>query len=157
MLLCPVKNLCRLTQKFGERPEVYSQFGLKSHNGVDWSGKNPGDKVPLYAPLEGYLEIGDQGAKGYGKHVRIKTKQYDNKGRLKEVILGHFDSIDPRWKTGDFVPMGEKLGIMGTTGFSSGVHVHMGLRFLNAAGTVLDYDNGWKGYIDFHPFIIYWG
>lgn len=144
-----------MTQGFGQRPEVYLQFGLKGHNGVDFAGAYPGEKAPLYAPLEGYIEV-TRGTTGYGNHVRIKTKQLDDQGRRKEVILGHFDSIDEKWQTGMFVPLGERLGIMGTTGFSSGVHVHMGLRFLKQNGAVMNGDNGFAGYVDFLPWVIYW-
>ena len=154
MLLCPVKTPYRLTQKFGENPNVYNQFGLKGHNGLDFASDVPGKKVPMYCPMEGVaFEVGDQGAKGYGKFIRIRNTTPDATGHLKEVIMGHFDSIDV--KQGQFLPLGEKLGVMGTTGFSSGVHLHWGLRFLKD-GVVLDYDNGYKGYIDFLPYIIYW-
>lgn len=156
MLLCPVKQPRRKTQGFGERPDVYAQFGLKGHNGIDFAGEHAGEKVRLYAPIEGYLELGDQGNGGYGKYVRIRSKQLDDQGRRKDVILGHLDSFAPNIHNGMFIPLGECVGIMGTTGFSSGVHVHCGLRFLREDGSVLDSNNGYAGYVDFDPWVIDW-
>jgi murein DD-endopeptidase MepM/ murein hydrolase activator NlpD len=155
MLLCPLKNPCRLTQKFGERPEVYSQFGLKGHNGLDYADKVAGTKAPLYAPMEGIVKVvADQGKAGYGKYIRIVNTTPDEQGRFKEVTLGHFDSIEV--KQGQFIALGARVGIMGSTGFSTAVHVHFGLRHLDANGNVLKLDNGYKGSVDFLQYVISW-
>lgn len=155
MLLCPLRSPCRLTQKFGERPKVYAQFGLKGHNGIDYAAEAPNEKKPLYAPMEGIVsEVGDTADKGYGKYIRIVNQTPDSQGRFKEVTLGHFDSI--MVTKGQSVMLGEQVGIMGSTGFSSAVHVHFGLRHIDSQKNVLDYNNGYKGAVDFLPFIISW-
>ena len=155
MLLCPVQSPCRKTQDFGERPTVYAQFGLKGHNGIDLTGPTKGVLVPIYSALEGYVhQVGDQGAKGYGKFVRIRSTSPDNQGRLKETVYGHLSRIDV--KEGQFMPLGEPLGIMGATGFADAPHLHFGLRFLNLRGLVLNEDNGFSGYIDQWPYLRFW-
>lgn len=156
MLLCPIRQPLRMTQGFGLRPEVYAQFGMKGHNGIDFAGAFAGDIVPCYSPIEGYITLKNDGARGYGKHVIIRSKQLDGSRRRKEVVLGHLSSIDSKWKTGMFIPLGGRIGMIGTTGFSSGVHIHCGLRFLNAAGVVLNANNGFAGYVDFLQWVIYW-
>ena len=84
MILCPIQNKWiqlrpYITQEFGKNPQVYSQFGLKGHNGIDLRAKVG---TPLFAPFEGKVKAGNQGDKGYGKYIRIYK---DN----LEVILGH--------------------------------------------------------------------
>ena len=66
---------------------------------------------------------------GYGNEVRLVM------GSL-EVVYGHLDSIAVR--QGQFVAEGEKIGVIGTTGFSSGVHLHLGVREWEN-GQVLNY------------------
>jgi len=155
MLLSPIQNGAsfglggwkqtrpHLSQLFGKNPQIYAQFGLKGHNGIDYSGsKNSHD---IFAPMQGKIIVkNDKG--GYGLHVRIKDK-------TKEVVLGHFKSLSVI--DGQEVALGEKLGRMGTSGFSTGVHLHLGLRFLKN-GEVVNYDNGFAGYVDPVPYMITW-
>lgn len=155
MLHCPVKSPCRITQVFGENPKIYSQFGLKGHNGIDFTGPEKGVPVAIYSAIEGYVyEIGNQGKAGYGKYVRVRSHSPDDRGRLKETIYAHLSDITV--KQGQFMPMGDKVGIMGNTGFSTALHLHFGLRFLNTIGKVLDAGNGYSGYIDCLPYIRFW-
>lgn len=155
MILCPIQGRVRVTQRFGERPEVYKQFGLAGHNGIDFTGEYAGVLVPLYSPIEGILvEVGDEGKAGYGKFVRIRTDQLDGKGRKKEVVLGHLSEFATGVKKGAFIYQYDKVGIMGNTGFSSGPHCHMGLRFLTKQNQVIDYNNGFKGYVDYLPYLL---
>jgi murein DD-endopeptidase MepM/ murein hydrolase activator NlpD len=154
MLLCPIQSPCRITQKFGLNPQIYGQFGLKGHPGIDFTGPKPGVSVRIYSPIEGkVVDVGDQKNKGYGKYVRIRSLCPDGTGRVKEIILGHLSRIDV--VIGQFIPMGEYVGMMGNTGFSTAMHLHMGLRFIKD-GPVMNANNGFAGYIDFLPFIVFW-
>ena len=59
--------------------------------------------------------------------------------------------------------MGDFIGWSGNTGYSTGAHVHLGVRQLviNSKKDVWDceienYDNGYKGYIDILPYTLAW-
>ena len=151
MIVSPVGAPLRITQHFGERPEVYSKYGLKGHNGIDFTGKRPGQAVSIHTPYDGVvMEARDD--EGYGLMVRIETPVVN--GKARQLVLAHLSEFNVR--KGDYVPLGNKIGQMGNTGHSSGVHLHLGLRYLDAFGKVLDYNNGYHGYTNFEPYLLFW-
>ncbi len=156
MLLCPCKGQpgkdYRVTQKFGGNKQIYKQFGLEGHNGVDFAGPRPGDKIPLYSPYNGKIVKVGYGKSGFGNYVRILTDG-DANGEQREFTLAHFHSINEHVKEGGYAYLGDPLGIMGNSGFSTGVHLHLQMRRLKN-GKVLNYNNGYKGAIDFFPYMI---
>ena len=165
MLLCSLQNSAifthaswmqrrpRISQYFGENPQIYSQFGLKAHCGLDY-GVPEGTAV--FAPIDGMVKVKNSGTAGYGLHVRIR-----NPHKACEIVLGHLSEV--LVTDGQRVSVGDKIGLSGNTGFSTGAHVHEGFRLLktgdfkNVFGwEVLDYNNGYKGYIDHLEFLINW-
>ena len=50
----------------------------------------------------------------------------------------HFDAIDPKLKVGDKVQIGQFLGYMGSTGNSTGWHLHFGIT--NSSGSAINQD-----------------
>ena len=127
MILCPLQNggvlsdkiwiqrRPHVTQHFGENPDIYKQFGLRAHNGTDFRAAVG---TPLFSPIEGVVhEIGDQGNKGYGKFIRLRK---DN----VEIVMAHLSSI--LVKEEDRVYLGDRIGLTGNTGFSTGAHLHFG-------------------------------
>lgn len=156
MILSPIAGINRVTQKFGLRPEVYAQFGMKGHNGIDLTPRFKSQMAVIHAPIEGIVTVvQDDGKSGYGKYIKIRTIAPDSKGRLKEVVLAHLSEF--RVAQGQFVYLLDEIGVEGNTGFSTAAHLHFGLRYIDAAtGAVLDYDNGFKGYTDFFPYLRFW-
>ncbi len=59
-------------------------------------------------------------------------------------------------KNGQWIRMGDYIGILGSTGDSTAPHTHLGLRRCDSIGNVLDRNNGWNGYIDPEPFLVFW-
>ncbi len=153
MIPCPIKSPCRITQRFGCNPAVYRQFGLNGHNGVDITGENKGELVDIFSPFDGLVwKVGNHGTTGYGKHV-ILLAGPGGDGAMREVVFGHMSAISV--KQGDRVYLYDKLGKMGDTGFSTGPHLHLGIRKRKQDDlTILSYENGYKGWFDFLPFLI---
>lgn len=88
----------------------------KFHNGIDLAPY--GVKCPLYSP--GYGSIYKTGVdSSAGNYVYIKIGQH-------YLFYAHLDSIAV--KVGQKVQPGTKIGICGTTGNSTGVHLHLGIR-----------------------------
>ncbi|PNW39199.1 UNVERIFIED_CONTAM: hypothetical protein BEN50_15460 [Euhalothece sp. KZN 001] len=75
---------------------------------------NRGANVPVPTPVGGTVTFAGN-VNGYGNMVKLATE-------FGEVLLAHFKSLQV--KTGQEVQAGQILGIQGTTGKSSGVHVH---------------------------------
>lgn len=144
----------RVTQWFGEHPEVYAQFGHKGHNGIDYAPKIPGTKnVIVYAPHEGYVTVKDEGKKGYGLHIEIVSLPYQH-GVGRKSVLAHFEKLFIQ--TGQFISAGDPVGIMGSTGFSSGIHCHWTYKKVDSFGNTLDKNNGYAGAIDIARYVELW-
>ena len=164
MILSPVQNKAvmdtqwiqkrpRLSQHFGLNPQIYSQFGLKGHNGTDFAIPTG---TPIYAPMDGEVKVKDDGVRGYGLHVRIRSPYKD-----AEIVLGHLSTANVT--NGSKINMGEIIGYSGNTGFSTGPHLHMGYRKLKPGKQnkvwewqVFDYSNGYYGYIDVIDWTLTW-
>jgi murein DD-endopeptidase MepM/ murein hydrolase activator NlpD len=156
MIFSPIAGVNRITQVFGARPEVYAQFGLKGHNGIDLTPRFKSKMAVLHSPIDGRVTVvQDDGKSGYGKWVRIVSAGADDKGRLKEITIAHLSEF--RVSVGQYVYQLDEIGVEGNTGFSTAPHVHLGLRYLDAAtGAVLDTGNGYKGSVDFLPYLRFW-
>ncbi|TVP71461.1 MAG: M23 family peptidase [Rhodobacteraceae bacterium] len=86
------------------------------HNGLDWAGSRG---TPILASADGVVkQAGRQG--GYGNLVIIEHEFGI------ETYYAHLNSIDVR--VGQRVSRGQRIGGMGTTGASTGVHLHYEVR-----------------------------
>lgn len=152
MIVCPLEAPVRLTQRFGENPQIYSQFGLVGHSGTDYTGPEKGVLVPVFSPYDCLVwKVGDQGNWGWGKYIVLLTDEIAS-GFRREVILAHLSEI--------YVTMGQRvyffdrIGKMGNTGFSTGPHLHVGIRYRDKETLVIkDYNNGYHGYVNFEQYL----
>jgi murein DD-endopeptidase MepM/ murein hydrolase activator NlpD len=87
---------------------------VKMHTGVDWSTPYG---TPIFASGNGVIEkAGWEG--GYGKYVRLKH----NNGY--ETAYGHMSAFAKGLEVGKRVRQGQVIGFVGSTGLSTGAHVH---------------------------------
>ena len=100
-----------ISSRYGYRKNPFSE-AREFHGGIDFRGK-VGDEVVTTA--DGVVEKAEY-VKGYGKHVVIKHK----KGY--KTLYGHLSSIEVT--KGQKVEAGEKIGEIGSTGRSTGPHLH---------------------------------
>lgn len=86
----------------------------KMHTGVDWAA---GSGTPIYAAGNGTVEkMGWES--GYGKYIRIRH----NNGY--ETAYGHMSAYARGVDEGKRVRQGQVIGFVGSTGLSTGAHVH---------------------------------
>lgn len=141
-----------VTQGFGERPEVYKQFGLAGHNGWDIRVKypdTPEGRRSLKAPENcRQHKTGDEGAKGYGKFTEFITEAG---GRTFKHTYAHCHST-PKYTTKN---QGEEIAISNNSGFSTAAHTHWTVKELNKDGTVKNYNNGYFGAINPQIYVDY--
>ena len=122
------------SQGFGGGYETYKQFGLLGHNGLDWGLK---DSTPIYASHDGVISNQTDYMAGIG--CVITTTGF-------KTIYWHLKSYAKQ--DGSFVQKGDIIGLSDNTGFSTGPHLHFGLKLLNLNGEVLDRNNGYDGAVD---------
>ena len=134
-----------ITQTFGANVDVYKKFGLNGHNGIDFRAAIG---TPVTAVADGKITLTATDPGGYGIYVRmVTTDGY-------ELTYGHFSKYAPQIHQGITVKAGDLLGYSGNTGFSTGPHLHFGVREIDAKGTILNYSNGFKGAINPLPFFM---
>lgn len=165
-----------LNQGFGESPSLYQtsvcftgapchpsmtcpvgKGCLIGHNGLDivapWG-------TPLHFIKGGRVQEVKHDSGGYGKHVKILCDGDES------WIYGHLSEIFV--EEGQKYPAGYCFGKMGNTGFVvsgatpywkinpyAGTHCHVGMRKMKGMymNEVVDYDNGYFGFIDVKPMI----
>jgi murein DD-endopeptidase MepM/ murein hydrolase activator NlpD len=108
----PVNNAVMRSGFGGRRHPILGY--VKMHTGIDWATAYG---TPIFASGNGVLEkVGPEG--GYGKYIRIKH----NNGY--ETAYGHMSAFAKGMEIGKRVRQGQVIGFVGSTGMSTGPHVH---------------------------------
>lgn len=111
----PVKASHRFTSGFGHRRDPKGG-GRRMHSGVDFAAPKG---TPIYATADGVVKSATRES-GYGNTVRIEH------AFGFETVYAHQNQV--RVKAGQRVSRGEHIGDMGSTGRSTGVHLHYEVR-----------------------------
>ena len=127
-----------VSQGWGERPEVYKQFGYKGHNGIDWAIPNGNQIVASHS---GEVIRVENDSNGYGIHIRLWNRE--NKFA---TIYAHLQKA--LVNLGQKVVCGQLIGISNNTGFSTGPHLHFGVCKTDENGYRINRDNGYGGWIN---------
>lgn len=129
----PVGENYTITSPFGGR--VHPITGVYSfHKGIDLI-TNETD-APIYATADGTVVYSGV-ANGYGNYIVI---QHDD-----TTFSGYGHNKTNQVKVGDTVKTGQQIAIMGTTGESTGVHLHFEIM-----KNTTDF---WSGYVDPAPLL----
>jgi len=84
------------------------------HTGVDWAAPNG---TPIYASGNGTVEkVGWES--GYGKYVRLRH------ANGYQTAYGHMSAFARGMQAGTRVHQGQIIGYVGSTGLSTGAHLH---------------------------------
>lgn len=106
------KDLSRMASGYGYRIDpVYKT--TKFHAGLDFAAPQG---TPVYATADGVIRLAGNTGDGYGNHVII------NHGFSYETLFGHMVRIKVR--PGQKINRGEVIGWVGSTGKSTGPHLH---------------------------------
>lgn len=119
----------RMSSPFGYRYHPISGV-RKMHNGVDLTGAQG---TPIVATRSGYVTTAAYQAGGAGYYVSI------NHGDGFGSIYMHMTHYIVRY--GQYVEAGQVIGYMGTTGGSTGVHLHFGISYNGVYVNPADYIN----------------
>ncbi len=120
----------KLTSPFGMRNHPLG-YGYLMHNGVDLAGRSGWDVVATRGGV-------------------VREVGYDPVSAGNYVIIDHLDGFEsyylhmykwPEVSAGQYVAQGQKLGGQGTTGGSTGVHLHFGISYNGVYVNPADYVN----------------
>ncbi|MEG0750513.1 MAG: peptidoglycan DD-metalloendopeptidase family protein [Oscillospiraceae bacterium] len=112
----PVPGFTWISSSFGWR----TLYGAPNwHGGIDIAGAGIGGK-PIIASNDGRVAVAYPGWTGYGHYVMI------DHGGNNWTVYGHMSRIDVY--VGQKVKQGEQIGLVGTTGNSTGYHLHFEIR-----------------------------
>lgn len=109
------------------------QHSYGNHKGVDIRGSL---NTPIYAAASGtVVAVSNNGSwnSGYGNMVIIRHADG------KETVYAHMNYVSSTIYVGKKVTMGEGIGYMGSTGNSTGNHLHFEVRINGIAVWPLDY------------------
>ncbi|NDD66270.1 hypothetical protein EBZ35_01240 [bacterium] len=113
---------------------VSSYFGYRMHpifrrrihhNGIDFAGATG---TRIRAAESGYVIVAGQGGayQGYGKITVLDHGKRRSDGKRISTVYAHQSRI--LVKEGQYVKQGEEIGLVGSTGYSTGPHLHFEVR-----------------------------
>ena len=140
-----------ITQGFGPentKPEMlsaYQQIGLLAHNGLDIACAD-GDDIRFNGTGKGMVtELSTDPKAGLGVVVFFKEDD-----KYYKTTYWHLKKISV--VIGQEVESADLLGLADNTGWSTGTHLHFGLKECDREGVTLNKDNGYNGAINYEPY-----
>ena len=106
-------NGARLSSSYGMRKHPISGYN-KMHKGVDFAAPTG---TPIFAAGNGVVEYAGRNG-GYGKYVRIR---HDS---TYKTAYAHLNAYKKGINNGARVKQGDVIGYVGSTGKSTGPHLH---------------------------------
>ena len=116
--ICPLKSYSRISSEYGWRKNPVTGVN-KLHAGTDFAA--PGG-TPIYAAASGYVQVAGWSSGGYGNYVIIYHGSMSD-GNAYSTLYGHMKSVAT--SAGKYVKQGELIGYVGSTGNSTGNHLHL--------------------------------
>lgn len=112
----PVKGT--ITSKYGEREEIFKDIG-KYHTGLDIANKS---NTEIFSATSGTVTKIEYNNKYYGNNIEITTNGVVFKyAHLNEILTSEGKTVDNS----------RVIGKMGSTGYSTGPHLHFEIRYEN--------------------------
>ena len=115
---CPLKSYTRISSEYGWRKNPVTGVN-KLHAGIDLAAAGG---TPIYAAASGYVQVAGWSSGGYGNYVIIYHGKMSD-GNTYSTLYGHMKSVAT--SAGKYVKQGELIGYVGSTGNSTGNHLHL--------------------------------
>ena len=123
----PINNTFSITAYFGQQ----GSYWKNGHKGVDLIGANK----KIYSVCDGEVTVVGYDENGWGRYVSVMPS---GQPRVR-FILCHLVKDSVKVKKGDKVSRLTVLGTMGSSGNSTGVHVHAEMRIDNTPVDITPY------------------
>lgn len=141
--MLPIKtNSVRVSSPYGNRQYYYQGKLVKDfHTGIDLVPIGCTGNEEILAFEDGVVTGVQKTGQQYGTACYVRIK-HDN-GMY--TLYYHLKSNSIVVNVGDRVARGQKLGIIGTTGVSTGIHLHFQIDYGNSNNTINPYDYVFNG------------
>lgn len=139
----PIKaNKLSVTSKFGKRTYTYQgQKVTDYHKGIDLIANPNNRNEEILAFADGVVTSVQKTGAQYGTGCYVRLKHSNG----YQTLYYHLKSGSIVVNKGDSVKAGQKLGIIGTTGKSTGVHLHFQIDKGGSASAIDPYDYLFNG------------
>jgi len=118
LIVWPVVNSENRASGFGPRDAPCSGCST-FHDGVDF---NPGNGTPVMSIADGVVVLATEDGGGLGVNVEV---QHNIGGELITSSYAHMQYGSLQVSEGQRVSAGQQIGVVGTTGQSTGPHLHL--------------------------------
>lgn len=108
-----------ITSGFGGRQVAGCSFCSTNHMGVDFA---PGEGTPIRVIAAGTVIKVQANDGGFGNDVWV---EHDVDGKQFVSVYGHMEDNSFKVVTGQQIEVGDELGLVGSTGNSTGPHLHL--------------------------------
>lgn len=116
----PFPTPVKISSGYGERQAPC--YGCSSmHMGLDFQ---PPNNSPIYAIADGSVALQQDDQWGYGNHVIINHGDLLGDGQNITTLYAHMQHDSVPVRTGDDIEVGQFLGLVGSTGTATGIHLH---------------------------------
>ncbi|WP_108249482.1 M23 family metallopeptidase [Planctomonas deserti] len=126
----PFSTAVPISGTFGYRIAPCSNGCSSDHKGVDFA---PGMGAPIQAIADGVVRYAESSDYGLGVHVII---DHMIDGHLVTSVYGHMQFGSLKVTEGQTVTVGQQIGGVGSTGASTGPHLHLEIHLED--GTAID-------------------
>ena len=106
----PIRSYSGITSEFG--PRNYAPDPI--HTGIDFAAESG---TPIYAAMDGIVLLRLSSPGGFGNHIILYH------GGEVTTMYAHMSSFGD-YQVGDPVSRGDVIGYVGSTGLSTGPHLH---------------------------------
>ncbi len=119
----PIPGYYKVGSPYGYRTHPISGK-WKLHKGIDVGGSGIKGK-PIIAAADGYVSLATYNSGGYGYYVVLDHGKGDD-GKYYATLYAHMTKYIV--KSGQYVRRGQTIGYVGTSGASTGYHLHFEIR-----------------------------
>ncbi len=115
----PIKDYKRISSKFTNSRKHPVLGRVRAHKGIDYAAKIG---TPIYAAASGKISMKDYQKRGYGNVIVIDHSDGYS------TLYAHMKRVEKGIRAGKHVEKGDVIGYVGTSGLSTGPHLHFEVR-----------------------------
>ena len=115
----PVESYSRISSHYSPARKHPVLGRIRAHNGTDYAAKR---NTPIYAAASGKIALKDVQKHGYGNVIVIDHKDGYS------TLYAHMNKFEKGVYSGKRVEKGDLIGYVGSTGISTGNHLHFEIR-----------------------------